>query len=48
MYTPEQQELLAKVEELKKEKNISQNEVGKLMGISGTALSQIKNGQISG
>lgn len=45
MYTPEQQELLAKVEELKKEKNISQNEVGKLMGISGTALSQIKNGK---
>lgn len=45
MYTPEQQELLTKVEELKKEKNISQNEVGKLMGISGTALSQIKNGK---
>lgn len=45
MYTSEQQELLAKVEELKKEKGISQNEVGKLMGISGTALSQIKNGK---
>lgn len=45
MYTPEQQELLAKVERLKSEKNISQNEVGKLMGISGTALSQIKNGK---
>lgn len=45
MYTPEQQELLAKVEQLKREKNISQNEVGKLMGISGTALSQIKNGK---
>lgn len=45
MYTPEQKELLAKVEQLKREKNISQNEVGKLMGISGTALSQIKNGK---
>ncbi len=45
MYTPEQQELLAKVEQLKREKNISQNEVGKLMGISGTTLSQIKNGK---
>lgn len=45
MYTAEQNELLAKVEALKKEKGISQNEVGKLMGISGTALSQIKNGK---
>lgn len=45
MYTSEQQELLQKVEKLKKEKGISQNEVGKLMGISGTALSQIKNGK---
>ncbi len=45
MYTAEQNELLAKVEALKKEKRISQNEVGKLMGISGTALSQIKNGK---
>lgn len=45
MYTPEQQALLAKVEELKREKNISQNEVGKLLGISSTALSQIKNGK---
>lgn len=45
MYTSEQNELLAKVESLKKEKNISQNEVGKLIGISGTALSQIKNGK---
>lgn len=43
MYTPQQRELLEKVEKLKLEKNISQNEVGKLMGISGTALSQIKN-----
>ena len=45
MYTAEQNELLAKVEALKQEKRISQNEVGKLMGISGTALSQIKNGK---
>lgn len=44
-YTSEQQELLAKVEQLQKEKGISQNEVGKLMGISGTALSQLKNGK---
>ena len=34
MYTPEQQELLEKVEDLKREKGISQNEVGKLLGIS--------------
>lgn len=45
MYTPEQQELLEKVEQLQRERNISQNEVGKLIGISGTALSQIKNGK---
>lgn len=45
MYTPEQNELLSKIEALKKEKGISQNEVGKLLGISGTALSQIKNGK---
>lgn len=45
MYTPGQQELLEKVEQLQRERNISQNEVGKLIGISGTALSQIKNGK---
>ncbi len=45
MYTTEQQELLAKVEQLRQERGISQNEVGKLIGISGTALSQIKNGK---
>ncbi len=44
-YTNEQQALLEKVEQLKQEKGISQNEVGKLLGISGTALSQIKNGK---
>ena len=32
MYTPEQQALLEKVEGLKREKKLSQNEVGKLMG----------------
>lgn len=45
MYTPKQMELLDKVEQLKRERNISQNEVCKLIGISGTALSQIKNGK---
>ncbi|MBQ6169761.1 MAG: AAA family ATPase [Ruminococcus sp.] len=45
MYSQEQNELLAKVEQLQKERSISQNEVGKLIGISGTALSQIKNGK---
>ena len=43
MYTPEQQALLEKVEGLKREKKLSQNEVGKLMCISGAALSQIKS-----
>ena len=43
MYTSEQLELLDKVEALKKEKNLSQNAVGELLGISGTTLSQIKN-----
>lgn len=44
MYTPEQQELLAKVEQLKREKNYSQNKIAKVIGISETALSQVKNG----
>ena len=43
MHTPEQQELLAKVEQLKREKKYSQNEVAKVIGISGTSLSQVKN-----
>lgn len=43
MHTPKQQELLAKVEQLKREKEYSQNEVAKVIGISGTALSQVKN-----
>lgn len=45
MYTREQQELLEKVEALKKEKNLSQNAVGQLIGVSGTALSQLRNGK---
>lgn len=43
MYTQEQLELLDKVEALKKEKGLSQNAVGQLIGVSGTALSQIRN-----
>ncbi len=45
MYTQEQLEFLDKVEALKKEKNLSQNAVGELLGISGTSLSQLKNGK---
>ncbi|MDE5583688.1 MAG: AAA family ATPase, partial [Ruminococcus sp.] len=45
MYTQQQQELLDKVEALQKEKNLSQNAVGQLIGVSGTALSQIRNGK---
>ncbi len=43
-YTQEQRELLEKVEVLKKEKNLSQNGVAEEIGVSGTALSQIKSG----
>ena len=45
MYTQHQLELLDKVEVLQKEKNLSQNAVGQLVGVSGTALSQIRNGK---
>jgi len=45
MYTQEQMELLEKVETLQKEKGLSQNAVGQLIGVSGTALSQIRNGK---
>ncbi|MDE6035989.1 MAG: AAA family ATPase [Ruminococcus sp.] len=45
MYTSEQQELLDKVEALKKEKNLSQNAVCRLIGVSETAISQIRNGK---
>ncbi|MCM1507425.1 MAG: AAA family ATPase [Ruminococcus flavefaciens] len=45
MYTSEQLELLEKVDALQREKNLSQNAVGQLIGVSGTALSQIRNGK---
>ncbi len=45
MYTSEQQELLEKVEALQKGKNLSQNAVCQLIGVSGTAYSQIRNGK---
>ena len=45
MYTQQQLELLDKVEALQKEKNLSQNAAGQLIGVSGTALSQIRNGK---
>lgn len=44
MYTKEQQELLEKVEEFKARENLSQNEAGRIIGVSGSTLSQIKNG----
>ena len=42
MYTQEQMALLEKVEQLQKEKNLSQNAVGQLIGVSGAAISQLK------
>ena len=45
MYTGEQLELLDKVETLKKEKNLIQNAVCRLIGVSETAFSQIRNGK---
>lgn len=45
MYTEEQNELLEKVEALMKEKNLSQNAVSQLIGVSGTALSHLRNGK---
>lgn len=44
MYTQEQLELLEKVEKLKVEEKLSQNEAGRIIGVSGSTLSQIKNG----
>lgn len=44
MYTEKQQELLEKVEEFKKRNNYSQNEAGRIIGVSGSTLSQIKSG----
>lgn len=45
MYTDKQQSLLDKTEKFISEKHISQNAFGKLAGISGTALSQIRRGK---
>ena len=47
MYTKEQEELLEKVEQLRIERNLSQNQISKLLGISATTLSQIRNGNYS-
>lgn len=44
-YTEQQQALLQKVTALQQEKQLSQNALGKLLGISGTALSQLRNGK---
>lgn len=44
-YTQQQQALLQKVTALQQEKQLSQNALGKLLGISGTALSQLRNGK---
>ncbi|MDE6036582.1 MAG: AAA family ATPase [Ruminococcus sp.] len=45
MYTDKQQLLLDKVENLMNERNISQNTLGKIIGVSGTALSQLRSGK---
>lgn len=45
MYTDKQQYLLDKVENLMNERNISQNTAGKIIGVSGTVLSQIRSGK---
>ncbi|MDE7098995.1 MAG: AAA family ATPase, partial [Ruminococcus sp.] len=44
MYTEKQLELLEKVEKFKAEEELSQNEAGRIIGVSGSTLSQIKNG----
>lgn len=46
-YSDEQLILLEKIEELQKNENLSQNAVAKKIGISATALSQIKKGTYS-
>lgn len=45
MYTQEQLALLEKIEELKAKENLSQNEIAKRIGTTGTTLSQLKNGK---
>jgi len=42
--TPEQEALLERVEELKRDKGVSQNKAGEIIGLTGSALSQLKNG----
>lgn len=46
MYTDEQLGLLEKVEVLQKEKNLTQNGVARLVGVSESALSQARNGKL--
>ncbi|MDE6797410.1 MAG: AAA family ATPase [Ruminococcus sp.] len=45
MYTDKQKELLEKVEALRKEKQLGQNAVCRLIGVSETVFSQVKNGK---
>lgn len=47
MYTEEQLELLRKTEVLQKEKQLTQNGVARLIGVSETALSQARNGKLT-
>lgn len=42
-YTEHQQELLNKLNEKQKNENLSQTELGKIVGISGSAISQLRN-----
>lgn len=44
MYTEKQLELPEKAEKFKAEEELSQNEAGRIIGVSGSTLSQIKNG----
>lgn len=46
MYTEEQLGLLEKVEALQKEKNLTQNAVAQVIGVSKTALSQARSGKL--
>ncbi len=47
MYTEEQIELLRKTEVLQKEKELTQNGVARLIGVSESALSQARNGKLT-
>ncbi|MGN1223626.1 MAG: helix-turn-helix domain-containing protein, partial [Ruminococcus sp.] len=44
-YTEHQKMLLQKADALQREKKLSQNGLGELLGISGSALSQVRNGK---